>query len=319
MHLPEGKTLYDLLEIEKKQVDEDENIIKKAYRRLALQYHPDKQSSKTSTAQDLENATQRFQLVGFAYTILSDPRKRKHYDLTGSLDGEDSFLSGDKDWTDFFKELWQGVVSSETIDAHSLKYKGSKEEEDDLLKYYTQLNGDMNHILAHVEHSKASDVPRFMEMINTAIQNGKVTSYPSYDKTTTKAAQLRRIKREERETAAAEKEAANKREKKSATAKNNDKGKHRLDESENNNGSDNKDDDLDSLREMMKARQEQRKGQMDAMLASMEEKATKTSPRSKSTKRTSGTSRMAQRKRKRGGDDDDDDEKDTTQRSNGST
>lgn len=121
MQLPKGKSLYDVLEIEKEQVDKDIGVIKKAYRRLALQYHPDKQSKKPPTT---DNSTQQFQLVGFAYSILNDPAKRKHYDVTGSLDGDDSFLSGDKDWTDYFKELWQGVVSEETIVAHASKYQG---------------------------------------------------------------------------------------------------------------------------------------------------------------------------------------------------
>ncbi|KAI8332633.1 DnaJ domain-containing protein [Chlamydoabsidia padenii] len=277
MKLPEGKTLYDILEIDKKQVDQDENLIKKAYRRLALKYHPDKQLKKDQDAgTEKENTTQHFQLVGFAYSILNDASKRKHYDLTKELDGADSFLTGDKDWTDYFKELWQGVVSEETITAHALKYQGSEEEQEDVLKYYTNLKGNMDHILAHVEHSKAADVPRFIDIINTAIQNKKVETYPAFAKTTTKSAQLRRIQKEKAETIAAEKAKA--KEKKDTTEKQDDGN-----------------DGLDSLKEMMKARQVQRKNQMEEMLTKMEEKATKKMTSNKN-KPSSTTSNKGQKR-----------------------
>lgn len=50
--------------------------IKKSYRELALQYHPDKNPSP--------DANERFKRINEAYSILSDPNKRKYYDLGGA-------------------------------------------------------------------------------------------------------------------------------------------------------------------------------------------------------------------------------------------
>jgi len=55
--------------------------IKQAYRKLALQWHPDKNS-------DNPEAHSRFQLISEAYSILSDEQKRKRYDLTGETEDE---------------------------------------------------------------------------------------------------------------------------------------------------------------------------------------------------------------------------------------
>lgn len=56
--------------------------IKKAYRELALQWHPDKHSGE----EEKEKAEKQFQLVAEAYEVLSDQEKRAMYDR-----GEDVF------------------------------------------------------------------------------------------------------------------------------------------------------------------------------------------------------------------------------------
>lgn len=57
-----------------------ETEIKKAYRKLALQYHPDKNDGDAK-------AEARFKEVGEAYTILSDPEKKARFDSGADLDG----------------------------------------------------------------------------------------------------------------------------------------------------------------------------------------------------------------------------------------
>lgn len=54
----------------------DDATIKKAYRRLAKQYHPDTNAGNT-------RAEQKFKEITEAYSILSDPEKRKLYDQFG--------------------------------------------------------------------------------------------------------------------------------------------------------------------------------------------------------------------------------------------
>jgi len=64
---------YKLLQIDK---DADSRQLKKAYRRLSKQYHPDKNP-------DDETAHQRFVEISDAYTVLSDDELRRVYDQYG--------------------------------------------------------------------------------------------------------------------------------------------------------------------------------------------------------------------------------------------
>lgn len=66
---------YDILSLD---LDADENIIKKSYRKLALKYHPDKNVNKTD--EETEEINQKFRLIQAAYECLSDPIERKWYD-----------------------------------------------------------------------------------------------------------------------------------------------------------------------------------------------------------------------------------------------
>src|SRR5215475_1142547 len=68
---------YHVLGIERQASAEE---IKKAYRKLARQYHPDKNPGDKA-------AEDRFKEVQAAYDVLSDPEKRKAYDDYGSPDG----------------------------------------------------------------------------------------------------------------------------------------------------------------------------------------------------------------------------------------
>lgn len=67
-----GKDYYKILGISKEASDED---IKKAYRKMALKFHPDKNKSPT--------AEENFKSVAEAYEVLSDKKKRDIYDQYG--------------------------------------------------------------------------------------------------------------------------------------------------------------------------------------------------------------------------------------------
>ncbi|OWK06944.1 DNAJB14, partial [Cervus elaphus hippelaphus] len=67
------KNYYEVLGVTKDAGDED---LKKAYRKLALKFHPDKNHAP--------GATDAFKKIGNAYAVLSNPEKRKQYDLTGN-------------------------------------------------------------------------------------------------------------------------------------------------------------------------------------------------------------------------------------------
>jgi len=84
---------YEILGLSKNATQEE---IKKAYRKLAMQYHPDKVSPDKK-----KEAENRFKEISEAYAVLSDPNKRSQYDKFGhaGIDGrythEDIFRGAD--------------------------------------------------------------------------------------------------------------------------------------------------------------------------------------------------------------------------------
>jgi molecular chaperone DnaJ len=78
-------SLYETLDVTR---DANPDEIKKAYKKMALKYHPDKNTQDP-------NAEDNFKKVTEAYAILSDESKRQHYDQFGSVDP-----SGMPDMTD---------------------------------------------------------------------------------------------------------------------------------------------------------------------------------------------------------------------------
>ena len=67
-----GKDYYSILGVKKGASDEE---LKRAYRKLALKYHPDKNKAA--------GAEEKFKEIGEAYDVLSDPKKKQVYDQFG--------------------------------------------------------------------------------------------------------------------------------------------------------------------------------------------------------------------------------------------
>lgn len=106
------KDYYDILGVTK---DADESTMKKAYRKLAFELHPDRNA-------DNPEAEERFKEVSEAYAVLSDADKRRQYDQIGAAGFGQRYSSDDifggTDWrsvfdgfdvdTSFFSNLWGG-------------------------------------------------------------------------------------------------------------------------------------------------------------------------------------------------------------------
>jgi len=75
--LVSAKDYYELLNVQRSASDDQ---IKRAYRKLALKYHPDKVKGTDS---EKEQAAKMFAEINSAYEVLSDPEKRKIYDRYG--------------------------------------------------------------------------------------------------------------------------------------------------------------------------------------------------------------------------------------------
>jgi molecular chaperone DnaJ len=104
---------YEVMGLSKTATVEE---IKKAYRRLAMQYHPDRNPGDT-------DAAEKFKAIAEAYDVLSDPVKRSEYDSRGFIGGSSSFSYEQRTSKQSYTERDDAFVHSA-----SRRYKGTKEE-----------------------------------------------------------------------------------------------------------------------------------------------------------------------------------------------
>ena len=88
---------YEVLGVPK-GANKDE--IKNAYRKLALQYHPDR--NKTAGSEE------KFKEISEAYAVLSDAEKRKRYDTYGHVGSEEVFRGSEANFDEIFKDMGFG-------------------------------------------------------------------------------------------------------------------------------------------------------------------------------------------------------------------
>jgi len=103
--------LYEVLGVSK---DADNEAIKKAYRKKALTYHPDKNPDNK------EEAEKMFKRVAEAYEVLSDPQKRSRYDR-GGMDSEGG---GMESAFNIFEEFFGGRDPFADFDAMFADFHG---------------------------------------------------------------------------------------------------------------------------------------------------------------------------------------------------
>ncbi|RKP21292.1 DnaJ-domain-containing protein [Rozella allomycis CSF55] len=132
MYLRKDKSdYYSLLEVEKSSTEVE---IKKAYRKLALAFHPDKNNH--------DRADEAFKLVNKAFSILGDPEKRRMYDMHG-ITGErgrspmsnmngfhfSTFREEDIDPEELFRMFFQHAFNDETIQRRTSHRRRTRHQE----------------------------------------------------------------------------------------------------------------------------------------------------------------------------------------------
>lgn len=85
---------YDVLTVTRSASKEE---IKNAYRKLALQYHPDRNKSP--------GAEEKFKEISEAYAVLSDDEKRKRYDTYGHVGAEEVFRGSEANFDEIFRDM----------------------------------------------------------------------------------------------------------------------------------------------------------------------------------------------------------------------
>ncbi|XP_023636888.1 chaperone protein dnaJ 6 isoform X1 [Capsella rubella] len=165
-------SLYEVLGVERTATSQE---IRKAYHKLALRLHPDKN-------QDDKEAKEKFQQLQKVISILGDEEKRAVYDQTGSVDDAD--ISGDvfENLRDFFKSMYKKVTEAD-IEEFEANYRGSESEKKDLLELFNKFKGKMNRLFCSMLCSDPKlDSHRFKDILDEAIAAGEVKSSKAYEK-----------------------------------------------------------------------------------------------------------------------------------------
>ncbi|HDZ5339151.1 TPA: molecular chaperone DnaJ [Campylobacter fetus] len=103
---------YEILEVSR---DADGETIKKAYRKLALKYHPDRNQGD-------KEAEEKFKRINEAYEILSDENKRSIYDRYGKDGLSGSGFDDGFDLGDIFSSFFGGDFGETRSSRNSYKY-----------------------------------------------------------------------------------------------------------------------------------------------------------------------------------------------------
>jgi DnaJ homolog subfamily C member 9 len=191
-------------------------LIRKAYYRSALKYHPDKQKGNGDD-------NQRFLAISMAYQILSNEESRRDYDETGMIpsstnddDDDDfgaessSYASNVNKWKQYFGSIF-GTVTHDKIDSFKQQYKCSDEEGRDVWREFIRHGGNCHAMLNHVMCSELVDVPRWItDYIQPALTQNDVAESVRATLTKTAAECQRKLDQQQRRAAGAGKKTGSK-------------------------------------------------------------------------------------------------------------
>eukprot|EP00186_Timspurckia_oligopyrenoides_P004642 CAMPEP_0182449980 /NCGR_PEP_ID=MMETSP1172-20130603/38089_1 /TAXON_ID=708627 /ORGANISM="Timspurckia oligopyrenoides, Strain CCMP3278" /LENGTH=266 /DNA_ID=CAMNT_0024647427 /DNA_START=119 /DNA_END=919 /DNA_ORIENTATION=+ len=166
---------YDVLGVSK---DASTAEIKRAYRLLVVRVHPDKSSD--------HNATEKFQQLQRVYETLADDEKRKLYDESGCVwdDPDSENLFSGKSFEQlysYFRSMYKKIDTSD-IESYRDQYRGGKDEEEDIMDFYSRYNGKVSRIIDYIPYSEESDLQRFVELIDSLVEAKKLEKMSEYTK-----------------------------------------------------------------------------------------------------------------------------------------
>ena len=162
-------SLYEILGVAK---DCSEADLKKAYYKKSLVYHPDKSNE--------DGAKEKFVVLGEIYKLLSDPKKREHYDKYGEMSDEES--AEFTQWAEYWRHLFP-AVTVDGIENFMEEFKGEDEEREHVIDAYKRFKGNMNKVIENVMLSEVDDIGRFVhDYIHPLIEKGELKRYKALEK-----------------------------------------------------------------------------------------------------------------------------------------
>jgi DnaJ family protein C protein 9 len=150
---PATPDLYALLEVTR---DAPREVISKAYRKKALQYHPDRNPEGAEV----------FKQLAIAYEILSDPERRAAYDATGSTAEEGAVTTASE-------EIERAVRT------FIAAYRGSEDEAVDLAAAFAAHEGNLPKMLLHGDVTFVNDegeLDRIVAVVDALLAAGRLDS-----------------------------------------------------------------------------------------------------------------------------------------------
>lgn len=109
---------YEILEIERSATADE---IRRSYKRLAFEWHPDRNPGS-------RECEERFKVINEAYQVLSNPDKRARYDSFGHISSEGLFTEFDFEagfgdiFGDLFNEVFSGAAREKSRRGNDLRY-----------------------------------------------------------------------------------------------------------------------------------------------------------------------------------------------------
>lgn len=175
------KTLYEVLGVKKTASQQE---IRKAYHKMALRLHPDKNNGD-------EEAKEKFQQLQKVISIIGDEEKRALYDETGCVDDADLAGEAVDNLKDFFRTMYKKVTEAD-IEEFEVNYRGSDSERKDLIDLYKKHKGNMKTLFCSMLCSDPKlDSHRFKDILDEAITTGELKSSKAYMKWAKKVSEIK--------------------------------------------------------------------------------------------------------------------------------
>lgn len=160
-----GRDFYEILSVPRDATPEQ---INKAYKKLSLNHHPDRNPGNP-------DATAEFQhLARIHETLAKDPRKREMYDRHGDASVD---MSGDfMDMYEYWKSVFPGLTPSDT-EQYKANYIDSEVEREDFISAVDEAKGDMALMMKDILFfSTAETADRDIALVEQLIKEGKITN-----------------------------------------------------------------------------------------------------------------------------------------------